>query len=66
MQNDQDRSWLTLKEAAAHIGVHPRTLYAYAKRKRNRPPFHRFSLQGRYRFPKDQFIAWADGPTKKG
>ncbi len=66
MQNDTSRSWFTAKEAAAHIGVHLNTLYGYIQRKRNRPPFHRFSEQGRYRFPKDKFIEWSEGPQKKG
>jgi excisionase family DNA binding protein len=66
MQNDSLRTWFTAKEAADHIGVHLKTLYGYIRRKRNRPPFRRIGDLGRYRFPKDQFIEWADGPTKKG
>jgi excisionase family DNA binding protein len=66
MKNGRDRNWFTLKEAAAYIGVHRDTIYNYIKRKKNRPPFKRFTDHGPYRFPKEQFIEWADGPTKKG
>jgi excisionase family DNA binding protein len=66
MQKEHRHDWFTAKEAAEHIGVHLKTLYRYIRRKRNRPPFRRFSEQGRYRFPREQFIEWADGPPKKG
>ena len=58
--------WLNAKEAADYIGVHITTLYRYMRRRRNRPPFSRFTETGPYRFPTDQFVEWADNPTKKG
>ena len=61
-----DRTWLTAKEAACYLNIHVRTLYRYARRRRNPPPVIRFQAGGNYRFPKDKFIEWANGPTKKG
>lgn len=58
------RPWFTAKEAADYIGVHIITLYSYTKLRKNRPPFHRLGNDRRYRFPKDQFIAWATGSSK--
>lgn len=58
------RSWFTAKEAADHIGVHLETLYKYARARKNRPPFVRLANGRRYRFPKDQFIHWAQGSPK--
>ena len=66
MQNEHSRHWFTAKEAADYLGVNLMTLYRYVRRKRNRPPFHRITDGSPYRFPKDKFIEWADGPTKKG
>jgi excisionase family DNA binding protein len=60
------RRWLTAKQAAAYLGVHVETFYNYVHRKKNRPPFKRFTENGPYRFPREQFIEWAEGPTKKG
>jgi excisionase family DNA binding protein len=58
------RPWFTAKEAADYIGVHVETLYQYTRKRKNKPPFIRFSDGGRYRFPKDQFIQWANGSPK--
>ena len=58
--------WLSAKEAADYIGVSISTLYRYLRRKRNRPPFNRFTESGPYRFPTDQFVEWANNPAKKG
>jgi excisionase family DNA binding protein len=66
MQTEHSRHWFTAKEAADYIGVHLETLYRYVRRKRNRPPFNRFTDGGPYRFPKDKFIEWSEGPHKKG
>jgi hypothetical protein len=66
MPNEQERWFFTAKQAAAYIGVHVETLYLYVRRKRNRPPVTRLSERSPYRFPKDKFIEWANGPTKKG
>jgi excisionase family DNA binding protein len=66
MQNDSNH-WFTAKQAAAYIGVHVETLYLYVRRKRNRPPVRRFGGErSPYRFPKEDFIEWANGPKKKG
>ena len=62
----EPRRWLSAKEAADYIGVSLHTLYRYLRRKRNRPPFTRFTDSGPYRFPTQQFIEWADNPNKKG
>lgn len=59
-----NRSWFTAKEAADYIGVHLQTLYGYTRKRKNRPPFTRLNENSRYRFPKDRFIQWADGPQK--
>lgn len=56
-----DRRWFTAKEAADYIGVHIDTLYAYTKLRKNKPPCLKLGNDRRYRFPKDKFIAWADG-----
>ncbi len=67
MQNEPRRDrWLSAKEAADYIGVSISTLYRYLRRKRNRPPFNRFTDSGPYRFPTSEFMEWANNPTKKG
>jgi excisionase family DNA binding protein len=71
MENDSksprsNRSWFTAKEAAEYIGVHLETLYRYTRRRKNKPPFRRLTESGPYRFPKDKFIPWADGPQDQG
>jgi excisionase family DNA binding protein len=58
------RSWLTAKEAADYIGVHIETLYSYTRLRKNKPPFVKLGNDRRFRFPKDQFIQWANGATK--
>ena len=61
---EQGRSWFWAKEAAAYIGVHHFTLLAYTKLRKGRPPFKRLARDRRYRFPKKEFIEWADSPNK--
>ena len=56
-----ERRWLTAKEAADYIGVHIDTLYGYTKLRKNKPPCLKLGNDRRYRFPKDQFIKWANG-----
>ena len=53
--------WFTAKEAAEYIGVHIDTLYGYTKLRKNKPPCLKLGNDRRYRFPKDQFIKWANG-----
>jgi len=65
IQIKSDRTWLSAKEAADYIGVHLDTLYRYTRKRKNKPPFNRFSATGPFRFPKDQFIQWANG-AKQG
>ncbi len=62
----ESRPWFTAKEAAEHIGVHLDTLYSYTRLRKNRPPFIKLGNDRRYRFPKDQFIQWANGGSHKG
>lgn len=59
---DRERGWFTAKEAANYARIHLVTLYRYVKRRKKAPRFHRVGRQ--YRFPKKEFIAWADGPQK--
>lgn len=56
----------TAKEAARYMGVTTTTLYSYIKLRRNRPPCIRLAgkTKGRWRFPKDKFIEWANGSAK--
>jgi excisionase family DNA binding protein len=68
MQNGQtprSRHWFTAKEAADYIGVHPDTLYRYTRQRKDKPPFRRFRNSGPYRFPREEFIQWANG-SKQG
>jgi excisionase family DNA binding protein len=60
-----NRRWFTAKEAADYIGVHIDTLYGYTKLRKNKPPCLKLGNDRRYRFPKDQFIQWANG-SKQG
>jgi excisionase family DNA binding protein len=60
------RPWFTAKEAAEYVGVHLWTLYSYTKKRKNKPPFIRLGGSGPYRFPRDQFIEWANGSRKQG
>ena len=58
------RSWFTAKEAADYIGVHIDTLYSYTRLRKNKPPFTKLGNDRRFRFPKEQFVQWANGTTK--
>jgi len=62
------RPWFTAKEAADYIGVTPTTLYSYIKMRKNRPPVFRLAgkPKGVWRFPREEFIQWANGATKQG
>lgn len=62
------RTWFTAKEAADYLGVTAATLYSYVKQRANRPPAFRLAgkPKGVLRFPKDEFIRWADGKPKQG
>lgn len=52
--------FFTPKEAAAYIGINPRTFYPWL-RKKGGPPVRRF---GRIiRIPKEKFIKWANAGT---
>ena len=61
------RPWFTAKEAADYIGVTPTTLYSYIKMRKNRPPVFRLAgkPKGVWRFPRAEFIAWANGGAQK-
>jgi excisionase family DNA binding protein len=51
--------FLTLKEAASILRIHPETLRDYLRRnKKNRPPIVRPAAKRRL-FPKDEFLEWA-------
>lgn len=64
------RRWWNLKQAAAYLEMHPQTLITrarravkrYAKHRRGMPVV-RFDGRGPFRFPIEQFKAWADHPT---
>ena len=64
-ENGSERSWFWAKEAAAYIGVHLDTLYIYTRLRKRRPPFNRLATDRRYRFPKKEFIEWAEGKGKE-
>jgi hypothetical protein len=61
------RPWFTAKEAAGYIGVTPETLRGYIKLRKGRPPFFRLAGKptGALRFPKEEFITWANGGSQK-
>lgn len=63
-----EKPWLTAKDAAAYIGVTPTTLYSYLKMRKNRPPAFRLAgkPKGVWRFPREEFIQWANGSPKQG
>jgi hypothetical protein len=67
MEIEQPRMWFTAKEAAAIAGITPGTLRGYLKLRKNRPPFFRLAgkPQGALRFPKNEFIMWANGGAQK-
>lgn len=52
--------FLTLKEAAAYVRIHPKSFALWLKKK-NGPPVRRFG--NRIRLPKDKFIKWANAGT---
>ncbi len=60
------RSWFTAKQAADYIGVHIDTLYSYTRLRKNKPPYVKLGNDRRYRFPREQFIQWANGSPKQG
>jgi hypothetical protein len=62
------RPWLTAKEAADYIGVTTITLYSYCKLRKGRPPVFRLAgkPKGVLRFPREEFIQWANGSVKQG
>lgn len=62
------RPWFTAKEAAEFIGVTPVTLYSYVKMRKNKPPCFRLAgkTKGILRFPREEFIQWANGSAKQG
>jgi excisionase family DNA binding protein len=64
--SDQNRPWFTAKEAAGYLNVHLITLYRYTRQRKNKPPFRRFTNGGPYRFPREEFIQWANGSAKQG
>jgi excisionase family DNA binding protein len=61
------KNWLSSKEAAAYLGVTTSTLYSYLTLRKNRPPFFRLAgkPRGVIRFPRDEFIHWANGGSGK-
>jgi hypothetical protein len=67
MEIEQSRTWFTAKEAAGYIGVTPGTLRSYLKLRKNKPPFFRLAgkTRGALRFPKNEFIQWANGGAQK-
>jgi hypothetical protein len=62
------RTWFTAKEAADYIGVTTITLYSYCKLRKGRPPVFRLAgkPKGVLRFPREEFIQWANGSPKQG
>jgi excisionase family DNA binding protein len=61
-----EKPWLTAKEAANYLGVTTTTLYSYVKLRKNRPPAFRLAgkPKGIWRFPREEFIQWANGSNK--
>ena len=61
------RAYWTAKEAASYLGVSLGTLYGYLKMRKNRPPCFRLAgkQQGAWRFPREEFIRWANGGLSK-
>jgi len=54
---DEERLFISVKEAAATIGMSKEFIYDLIRRKKRPPPFRRF---GRViRIPLDEFIQWA-------
>ncbi len=65
MGNIAERNWLYIKEAAAVAGVSRKTLTQYMKLRKGKPPSYRLVPGGRWRFPLDEFTAWAHGQKDK-
>jgi excisionase family DNA binding protein len=61
------KPWFTAKEAANYVGVTTGTLYSYLKMRKNKPPAFRLAgkTKGGWRFPREEFIQWANG-SKQG
>jgi excisionase family DNA binding protein len=56
-----ERLFITIKEAAAVIGVHPVTMWRWIKgRHRNCPPYRRLGRR-MIRIPRDEFDRWIEG-----
>jgi hypothetical protein len=66
-QSTAQHDWFTAKEAAGYIGVTTTTLYAYIKMRKGKPPFFRLAgkPKGVLRFPREEFIRWANGAQKQ-
>ena len=62
------RPWFTAKEAAGYIGVSAQTLRSYCRLRKGKPPFFRLAGKpsGALRFPREEFIQWANGGLTKG
>jgi len=58
-----ERDWFTVKEAAAIANVSRETLRRYMKQRSGKPPCYKLTVKsrGRWRFPRDKFLAWARG-----
>ncbi|MFB8078586.1 helix-turn-helix transcriptional regulator [Streptomyces sp. NPDC056013] len=52
-----DRAFLGLKEAAAYLGISPRTLYVWRHRRQG-PPSFRLGARGRVTYRLDALDAW--------
>ena len=61
MGNLADRDWLTIKEAAAVANVSRKTLTQYMRLRKGKPPAYKLVPNGRWRFPLNEFMAWAKG-----
>ncbi len=60
----RQKNFLSVKEAAAYVGVSLNTFYLWTKKspKKGGPPVRRFGTI--LRLPRDQFIKWANGETE--
>ena len=67
MDNIAERDWLTVKEAAAIANVSRETLRRYMKMRKGKPPFYKLTsaARGRWRFPRNEFLAWTRGKKEK-
>ena len=54
---DDPRPFLTVKEVASYLRVCPHTVYALIARKKDPPPFIRYTRQ-LIRFPTKDFLRW--------